>query len=359
MRRERLAWVTQNFIRPDTIAAASARIVSAHATLPLARLWGAGDVASADGMRFTAPASAIHAGPNPKYFGQSRGVTWYNLMSNQFSGLNAIVVPGTLRDSLVLLALLLEQETELEPMEVMTDTPAYSDAVFGLFWLLGYQFSPRLADLGDAKLWRIDRKADYGPFNSIAKGTINLGLIRENWSDAIRLAGSLKLGHLKAAGIMRTLQIRDKPTTLARALAEIGRIAKTVHILRTIDDAGFRRRTLTQLNHTELRHRLGRRIHHGERGEIRSPLRQGQEEQLGCLGLALNAVVHWNAIYMQEAIQQAREDGTEIRNDDLAHLSPLIWRHLNFLGRYDFSLPDTVLNGGLRPLRNPNSAWEF
>ncbi len=166
-------------------------------------------------------------------------------------------------------------------MEVMTDTAAYSDAVFGLFWLLGYQFSPRLADLGDAKLWRIDRKADYGPFNSLGKGTINPGLIRDNWSDAIRLAGSLKLGHLKAAGIMRTLQVRDKPTTLARALAEIGRIAKTVHILRTIDDPAFRRRILIQLNHTELRHRLGRRIHHGERGEIRSPLQQGQEEQLG------------------------------------------------------------------------------
>ena len=153
LRRERLAWVSQNFIRPETIAAANARIVSAHAALPLVKLWGAGDVASADGMRFTAPTSAIHAGPNPKYFGQSRGVTWYNLLSNQFSGLNGIVVPGTLRDSLVLLALLLEQETELEPMEIMTDTAAYSDAVFGLFWMLGYQFSPRLADLGDAKLW--------------------------------------------------------------------------------------------------------------------------------------------------------------------------------------------------------------
>jgi TnpA family transposase len=75
-------------------------------------------------MRLTAPSSAIHAGPNPKYFGQSRGVTWYNLLSNQFSGLNGIVVPGTLRDSLVLLAVLLEQETELEPVEFMTDTAA-------------------------------------------------------------------------------------------------------------------------------------------------------------------------------------------------------------------------------------------
>lgn len=359
LRRERLTWVNQNFIRPETIAAANARIVSAHAALPLVKLWGAGDVASADGMRFTAPASAIHAGPNPKYFGQARGVTWYNLLSNQFSGLNGIVVPSTLRDSLVLLALLLEQETELEPVEFMTDTAAYSDAVFGLFWLLGYQFSPRLADLGDAKLWRIDRKADYGPFNSLGKGTINLPLIRENWADVIRLAGSLKLGHLKAAGIMRTLQVKDKPTTLARALSEIGRIAKTVHILHYVDDAAFRRRILTQLNHTELRHRLGRRIHHGERGEIRSPLQQGQEEQLGALGLALNAVVHWNAIYMQEAIHQVRQDGMDVSNDDVAHLTPLIWRHLNFLGRYDFSLPDAVINGGLRPLRNPTSAWEF
>jgi len=186
LRRERLAWVSQNFIRPETIAAANARIVSSHAALPLVKIWGAGDVASADGMRFTAPASAIHAGPNPKYFGQSRGVTWYNLLSNQFIGLNGIVVPGTLRDSLVLLALLLEQETKLEPVEFMTDTAAYSDAVFGLFWLLGYQFSPRLADLGDARLWRIDRKADYGPFNSLSKGTINLRLIRENWPDVSR-----------------------------------------------------------------------------------------------------------------------------------------------------------------------------
>ena len=37
-------------------------------------------------MRLIAPASAIHAGPNPKYFGQARGVTLVNLLSNQFCG---------------------------------------------------------------------------------------------------------------------------------------------------------------------------------------------------------------------------------------------------------------------------------
>lgn len=42
-----------------------------------------------------------------------RGVTWYNLASDPFTGPNAVTVPGTLRDSLNLLALVLEQDTEL------------------------------------------------------------------------------------------------------------------------------------------------------------------------------------------------------------------------------------------------------
>jgi len=97
--------------------------------------WGGGEVASADGLRFVVPVRTIHAGPNPKYFGYERGVTYYNFVSDQFTGLNAIVVPGTLRDSLVLLAVVLEQPTELNPIEIMTDTGAYTDVVFGLFWL--------------------------------------------------------------------------------------------------------------------------------------------------------------------------------------------------------------------------------
>lgn len=60
-------------------------------------------------LRFVVPVRTIHAAPNPKYFNRGRGVTWYNLLSDQGTGLNAITVPGTLRDSLVLLAVVLEQ----------------------------------------------------------------------------------------------------------------------------------------------------------------------------------------------------------------------------------------------------------
>jgi len=151
LRRDRLAWVKQHYVRDETLTAANARLVSAQNRIALAHQWGGGEVASADGMRFVVPTRTVHARPNPKYFGQLKGVTWYNLLSNQFTGLNAITTPGTLRDSLVLLAVVLEQQTELKPTQIITDTGAYSDVVFGLFRLLGYRFSPRLADIGGTR----------------------------------------------------------------------------------------------------------------------------------------------------------------------------------------------------------------
>ena len=139
LRRSRLSWVKHSYLRADTLTAANARLVAAQSGIPLARAWGGGDVASADGLRFVVPVRTIHAGPNPRYFGQRRDVTWYNLAPDQYTGLNGVVVPGTLRDSLVLLAVVLEQETALQPTEIMTDTGAYADGMFGIFHLLGYR----------------------------------------------------------------------------------------------------------------------------------------------------------------------------------------------------------------------------
>lgn len=353
LRRDRLSWVNQNYIRDETLIAANANLVSAQNQIPLAHAWGGGEVASADGMRFVVPIRAVHAGPNPKYFGVGSGVTYYDLTSNQFTGLNGIVVPGTLRDSLVLLAVVLEQQTELQPTQIMTDTGAYSDVVFGLFRLLGYRFSPRLADIGGTRFWRIDPKADYGRLDWIARQRVNLQLIAAHWDDLLRLAGSLKLGRVPATGIMRTLQVGDRPTRLAQALAEFGRIDKTLHSLTYIDDENRRRATLTQLNRGEGRHSLGRAVFHGKRGELRQRYREGQEDQLGALGLVLNVIVLWNTIYMDAALSQLRAEGYSVRDEDVARLSPLIHEHINMLGRYSFVVPESVVRGELRPLRTP------
>lgn len=82
--RGRLSWVQQNYIRAETLARANARLVEAQTRIPLAQTWGGGEVASADGLRFVVPVRTINAGPNSKYFGPGRGVTYYNFTSDQF-----------------------------------------------------------------------------------------------------------------------------------------------------------------------------------------------------------------------------------------------------------------------------------
>lgn len=174
----------------------------------------------------------------------------------------------------------------------------------------------------------------------------------------LRLAGSLKLGMVQAASIMKTLRIDDRPTKLAQAVAELGRIDKTIHALTYIADENKRRRTLTQLNRGEDRHKLARAVFHGKRGELRQRYREGQEDQLGALGLVVNIIILWNTLYINAALDQLAGEGYSIRPEDVARLSPLVFEHINLLGRYAFSVPDSVVRGQLRPLRNPADALE-
>jgi TnpA family transposase len=225
--------------------------------------------------------------------------------------------------------------------------------VFGLFRLLGYRFSPRLADVGGTRFWRLDKQADYGLLNPISAHYLSLQKIEPHWDDMLRLAGSLKLGLIPAIGIMRTLQVGDRPTRLAQAIAEFGRIDKTLHTLTYIDDEAKRRSTLTQLNRGEGRHSVARAVFHGKRGELRQHYRTGQEDQLGALGLVLNMIVLWNTIYIEAALTQLRTEGFAVKDADVARLSPLLHEHINMLGRYSFSVPDAVAKGELRPLRDP------
>ncbi len=108
--RHRLNWTKANYLRAETITSANARLVDFRkATLPLAGV----EVASADGMRFCYASQNNQCRTNRKYFGNNRGITWYNFVSDQYSGFHGIVIPGTLRDSIFVLEGLLEQETGL------------------------------------------------------------------------------------------------------------------------------------------------------------------------------------------------------------------------------------------------------
>jgi TnpA family transposase len=349
----RLSWVSQNYVRGETIAAANELLLDLYRRVPLVQAWGDGHIATVDGIRFRVPVRSIHTGPNPRYFARGRGVTWLNYLTDQFAGLHAIVVPGTLRDSLMILDGLLELAPPGDggPTVIITDQASYSDQIFGLFWLMGYQFSPRPAGLPDQRFWRIDRDADYGPLDRLARHRLNPGLIAEQWEDILRVAGSLSTGTVRPSELLRVLQGGGRPSRLGRAIAELGRIAKTLHLLAWVDSEQLRRETAVGLNRHEGRHSVARIMFHGNEGQLRQPYREGQEDQLGALGFALNALVLWNAQYLDDAIAQLRAAGHQITDEDLQRLSPLQHAHIKILGHFPFTLPHELIDGRRRQLR--------
>jgi hypothetical protein len=82
--------------------------------------------------------------------------------------------------------------------------------------------------------------------------------------------------------------------------------------------------------------------------------REGQEDKLGALGLVVNMIVLWNTIDMEAILDQLRAEGNEVRDEDLACLSPLICEPINRLGRYSFTVPEAVARCESRALRDPN-----
>jgi TnpA family transposase len=202
-------------------------------------------------------------------------------VNDQVAGIGAALVPGTIRDSLFILDLLLNTDGGVRPELIVTDTASYSDMVFGLFRILGWQFAPDLADLPDTRLWRINPTADYGSLQGVARSRVNLAKITTAWPDMLRVAGSLATGQVRAYDLLRVFAGDGRPSTLGQAFAEYGRIAKTLHLLAFIDaDDTYRRTIGIQRNLQEARHALARRIFHGQRGELRQAYQEGMEVRL-------------------------------------------------------------------------------
>lgn len=182
---------------------------------------------------------------------------------------------------------------------------------------------------------------DYGPLESLARNKVNLNKVITHWPGMLRVAGSLLTGQVRAYDLLRLFGREGRPAPLGQAFAEYGRISRTLHLLAVVDpvDDTYRRQMNRQLTVQESRHKLARDICHGKRGQIMQAYRDGQEDQLGVLGLVVNAAVLWTTRYMDAAVAHLRAhcpEGDDVADEDVARLSPLKHANLNCLGRYSF-----------------------
>jgi TnpA family transposase len=336
------------YFREETLRTAIHHLITYHGTLPLTSRFGDGKTSSSDGIRFGMATSNLNARNNRRFFGMRRGVTLYNHVNNRGEQYWIDVVNCTMREATYVLDGLLYQDAP-EIKEHYTDTGGYTDLIFGLFTLLGFRFAPRLRDLSDQTLYRARKGADYGVIAPTLKKDIKVHLILENWDDLNRVAASLKDGLIRPSILISKLQAMKQQNPLQQALQELGRIAKTQHILEYVDDPAFRRRVLVGLNKGEHLHSLARDIAFGRQGRFHDRGYEAQLNRASSLSLVINAIAVWNTRYFEQAQAALVKQGVPVPEEVWQHLSPLQWAHIHLNGSYHFT--DLALEGDFRPLR--------
>jgi TnpA family transposase len=90
------------------------------------------------------------------------------------------------------------------------------------------------------------------------------------------------------------------------------------------------------LNRGEHRHSLARWIFFADQGEFRTGDYPEIMNKASCLSLVSNAILVWNTLQIARIVETLRQAGTPVADEDLAHISPLLHRHVIPNGTYHF-----------------------
>lgn len=348
-----LAWTHNWYLSPENYQNALGMIIEAHHRLPFARHWGAGTSSSSDGQFFRSGRSRSGAAEvNAKYGGEP-GVKIYSHLSDHFASFGSRIMSATAGEAPYVLDGLTSGAGQLPLHEHFTDTGGATDHVFALCHLLGFRFAPRLRDIADRKLGAIAAPSTYRGIECLIGRTIKTSAIEADWDDIVRIVASIKDGAVAPSVVMRKLAAYKRQNKLDFALAEVGRIERTLFTLDWLEQPGLRRACQAGLNKGEARHTLAAAIYTNRQGRFTDRTLENQEYRASGLNLLIAAIAYWNTLYLDRAVQHLVATGVEFDPSLLAHLSPMGWAHISLTGDYLWDQAKRMPEGEYRPLNDP------
>jgi TnpA family transposase len=336
---EMLRHVSQWCLRAETLKAANRVLVDFHHRLTISAVWGSGIRSSSDGQRFGLQEDSKIGAYYPRYFGYyGNALTLYTHMTDQFGVYSTEPISCIIRESLYVLSGLLGNDTIVRPKIHHTDTHGSTHQIFGLFRLLGLSLQPRLARLRHQRLFKLSKDRDYGELEPLFDGSVPEELIREQWDPLMRMTSSLRSRHAAPDAVVQRLANASGADRLAKALTGIGKVEKTIFLLRWFHDPELRGDAGLQLNRGEHRQSLARWLFFANQGEFREGDYEEIMNKASCLSLISNAVLVWNTIQIQKIVEELRASGHPVKDEDLARVSLLLRAHVIPNGSYDLSI---------------------
>ena len=184
---------------------------------------------------------SLHTSRSFKYFGQGAGVSAYTFIDERDRLWHSLVISASDRESAYVIDGLMHNDVVKSDLH-STDTHGYTEAIFGLTYLLGFAFGPRIKGLAKQSLYHFrdhDRDERKGWKISPDK-YVNEVLIIENWDQVLRLVATIKLKESTASDIFRRLNSYSRQHALYQTSKAFGQIIKSLFILRYVADVTLR-----------------------------------------------------------------------------------------------------------------------
>jgi TnpA family transposase len=321
-------------VNSESITNALSVVIDKHRILPLSSAWGDGTTSSSDGQFFPSGGSGEAMNLINAKYGMTPGVKAYTHISDQYGPFALKTIPATAHEAPYILDGLTMNDTGKRIREHYTDTGGFTDHVFAMCALLGYQFAPRLRNLSSLRLYGMKGLTIPKVIKELVTSKVNVARIQQQWPDIIRLIASIITHRVVPSDILRQLASFPRQNELAIALREIGRIERTIFILTWISSVSMQRRAQMGLNKGESHHALKRALNFNRRGEITDRTSENQHLRMMHLNLLAAIIIYWNTKHLGRIIHDMKQQGIHIPSEKLAHLSPLGWEHIILTGFY-------------------------
>lgn len=330
----------RNFLRQETLHAANDAISNAIAMLPAFHLYDIRDDvhSSSDGQRIETQIDTVNARYSPKYFGLQKGVSAYTLVANHVP-INAKIIGTHEHESHYVFDLLYNNTSDIKPERHSTDTHGTNQVNFWTLHVFGYQFAPRYRDLHKKmeKLVGFQNPGEYGELLIKPSRKVPEDLIIAEWPNIQRIMASLAQKNVTQATVIRKLSSYTRQNQTKKALWELDNIRRTLYILDFIDDASLRQSVQKALNRGEAYHRFRKSVAYVNNGKFRVKTEAEQNIWNECSRLIANAIIYYNTALLSKVYEQKRASGDEEAIAALRGVSPVAWRHVNLIGRFEFT----------------------
>ena len=127
---------------------------------------------------------------------------------------------------------------------------------------------PRIRNWKDLKLFRPWRGSRYEHIDELFTDVIDWSLIETHLPDMLRVVLSIRAGRISASTILRKLGTYSRKNRLYQAFQELGRVVRTVFLLRYLNDVELRRVIQAATNKSEAFNRFVQWLFFGGEGLI-------------------------------------------------------------------------------------------